>query len=212
MKPIKPLEEELQEYLGDWGFPAFESTENGHIRLDDNPKRYVYDFYMRVGLHMKRPTQVIMSCGKYLKMRKAEKWASFPLRDIDPGNPETTLYEETDWSSANLQLQAYQAQIYQGGNLGLVPAPTLPKPKRTWRPVMPSYGNSYGTAVASGPLTIPNGGYTTTYVGYGQLMGNMPTVWTTNAITSNQLSGLAKLPQAGSNLGLGLQPLLPRVK
>ena len=200
MKPIKPLEEELQEYLGDWGFPAFESTENGHIRLDDNPKRYVYDFYMRVGLHMKRPTQVIMSCGKYLKMRKAEKWASFPLRDIDPGNPETTLYEETDWSSANLQLQVYQAQIqayqYQGGIP--VSAPTLPKPKRTWRPVMPSYGGGY----------VPNGGY----VGYGQGIGQTPTVWTTNAITSNTPPGLANLQQAGSGLGLGLLPSLPRVK
>jgi hypothetical protein len=123
---IKALEEELIEYLGDWGWAAFESTEDGHIRLDDNPKKYPYDFYMRVGLHMKRPMQVIVSYGKYIRMRSAEQWAAFPLNDIDPANPETTLYADD-----NSRDQYYQ--MYQAG----IPIGNCMWPKRTWRPIMP---------------------------------------------------------------------------
>lgn len=99
MKPIKSLNEELLELMevaekeGHFSWEAFEGTDDGHLTFKGfGEEPYTYDFYMRVGTHMGQPRQAILSCGKFMKMRKAEKKEHWHLKQINPHKVSDSLY------------------------------------------------------------------------------------------------------------------------
>jgi hypothetical protein len=97
MPPIKTLEEAPVYILGDWTWEAFETIPDGHLRLAGNEvEPYCADFYMRVGLHLERPVQAIVSCGKFIRLRRDERWTMHFLNKIDPTDPYSSLYIDFD--------------------------------------------------------------------------------------------------------------------
>ncbi len=75
----------------DWG--RFEETFFGNRLLLVSPFR-LCRFSMRVGLHLRRPTQVIITQGTFIKMRPAKRFENLPLKTIDVNNPDGCLYED----------------------------------------------------------------------------------------------------------------------
>lgn len=98
MKPIKTLADELSDLVeiaeneGHFCWEAFEKRDDGHLVFHSLYKCYPYDFYLRVGLHMKQPRQAIMCCGKFIKMRKFETKPHWHLKDLNPHNLKDSLY------------------------------------------------------------------------------------------------------------------------
>lgn len=99
MKPIKALIDELLELVEiaekNWDFhwQLFEVRDDGHLTLNSlHDKPYTYDFYMRVGTHMGQPRQAIMSCGRFIKIRKYGTKELWKLNALDPSHPNTCLY------------------------------------------------------------------------------------------------------------------------
>jgi hypothetical protein len=82
---------------------TFEKIEDGSLMLED-PKReaaqddefadYRYTYYLRVGLHLRQPTQAIICRGNYIRMRHGKRWEGFisHLRKLDCKTPEMLLY------------------------------------------------------------------------------------------------------------------------
>jgi hypothetical protein len=89
MIPIETLEELIKDYT----WEDFEATEQGRILVVDRKWGSV-PYFMRVGLHLvNRPTQAIMSMGRFLRMRELGGiFGDLKLKKIDPANPNGCLY------------------------------------------------------------------------------------------------------------------------
>ena len=132
MKPIKSLTDELLELVevaekeGNFHWQLFEVRDDGHLQLDGFGKKpYTYDFYMRVGTHMGQPRQAIMSCGKFIKIRKYGVKEHWKLNTLDPNKPNTCFYY--------VQPSPYvQYQYAYGG--APTPAANPSGPTYTWDP------------------------------------------------------------------------------
>lgn len=119
----------------------FETEIDGEAQVDEDL------YWMRVGLHLNRPMQAIMTMGKFLKMKPASKWenGSWRLKVLDPKRgPDNCMYEYYDHSTKdnNRLLSTWKPQYvpmynpnqfaylqphpYQQGTLmGIGAAPTL---------------------------------------------------------------------------------------
>ena len=64
----------------------FEAQKDGNLRIGG------YIFSMRVGLHLKRPTQAIMGAGQFIKMRSAGNATGRTLKVLDPTMPDRCIY------------------------------------------------------------------------------------------------------------------------
>lgn len=81
---------------------AFEAMQDGVLLLKDQaqtvlPEEEELDtrewvFVMRVGVHLGRSTQAIMSCGHFIRLRKDDRWEGWPLNVLDPSNPDGCIY------------------------------------------------------------------------------------------------------------------------
>ena len=132
MKPIKSLTDELLELVevaekeGNFHWQLFEVRDDGHLQLDGFGKKpYTYDFYMRVGTHMGQPRQAIMSCGKFIKIRKYGVKEHWKLNTLDPNKPNTCFYY--------VQPSPYTQYYYAYGGAP-TPAANPSGPTYTWDP------------------------------------------------------------------------------
>ncbi len=64
----------------------FEAKQRGELVIGG------YTFAMRVGLHLKRPTQAIMAAGQFVRMRSAGNATGRDLKVLDPAMPGNCLY------------------------------------------------------------------------------------------------------------------------
>jgi hypothetical protein len=74
------------ENLNDHIWEDFEATKTGRLRIGGTW------FYMRVGLFMNRPTQVIQTHGEFVKMRLAPWYDKKDLHVLDASNNRACLY------------------------------------------------------------------------------------------------------------------------
>jgi hypothetical protein len=233
-----PSEATLTRILDYYDWPMFEARPTGNLRLSEwasipGGEELVsipptYDFYMRVGLHLGRPTQAIFSHGKFLRIRREKRFEGCDLKKIDPNKPDECLYEE--FQQAEPQLNLFPGALQGGANWGnIYPTVTstgltpLPMYSITsvcsWRPRSQLAGNPHVSAQWLQQYNYqPNQNYlnpypyTTGVVG-GQLTGNF-TLAATNIpipipipITVTQTAG-----GIGTLGGLGYAPQLPRIK
>ena len=99
--------EELHSLLKPYNWDDFEATQDGYLPIAQQPADPEgISFYMRVGLHMKRPMQVIIAEGNFVRMRVEKRWLEWQpqFKTIDPKNPKESLYEKI---SAAYQMQQY---------------------------------------------------------------------------------------------------------
>jgi hypothetical protein len=99
----RTFSEKLELLSQDLTWNQFEALPLAHIAVMDNDRHdsqagegcdpFHYDFYMRLGLYMGRPTQAIFSCGKFVRFRKPLlDFSAYPLVKIDPHDPQGSLY------------------------------------------------------------------------------------------------------------------------
>jgi hypothetical protein len=79
--------------LGDYTWTNFEKTKNGRLSIGGT------QFYMRVGLFMGRPTQVIQTHGEFVKMRLVKGYPKGNLQVLDPTNNKACLYHAEGWGT-----------------------------------------------------------------------------------------------------------------
>lgn len=228
-----PDEAILHRILNYYDWPVFEARPCGDLRLSEwssipggeeltaNPESH--QFYMRVGLHLGRPTQAIFSNGKFLRIRREKRFDGCDFKKIDPNKPDECLYEEYKETATYATYPQNLQGLYSQYGLppttwnttepltGQLPLPfpeqLLPAP--SWRP-----RNSYTNPYLS-PLGIHNYNQPAPYSGplYGQ--------WAANNLSTH---GNVQWPPQTVNLpttytvttgaasGLGYAPQLPRVK
>jgi len=76
----------LSEVLGDAPWTHFEQFIIGIAVFGG------IEFKMRIGLHMKRPTQAVMALGQFVKLRRANEYGRFKLKNLTPEAPDTCVY------------------------------------------------------------------------------------------------------------------------
>lgn len=205
MPDAHPLEDILHKLVEPKDWAEFEAVDDGHLSItDEEVDPFTYDFYMRVGLHMKQPMQVIVACGRFIRMRKADGYKGLELRDINPRKPDDCFYI-TDTSP----LSAYQLYAAQSVTM---------RPYKRWEPrpvqltgygqagqgmIQPFVGTQGGiqglvgavpNAAGNYPYQYPNQFPTTTF--------QQPT-WTSTITTTSPSTG---------GVGLGYSPILPGIK
>lgn len=232
-----PDEATLRRILDYYDWPVFEARPCGDLRLSEwssipdgeeltaNPESH--QFYMRVGLHLGRPTQAIFSNGKFLQIRREKRFDGCDFKKIDPNKPDECLYEEyketATYAAHPQSLQGLynqygmpQTTLTTTGPLaGQLPLPfpgqplTVPAPVFSWRP-RNSYTNPHLSTLGIHNYNQPAPNFSPLY-----------SQWTTNNLTS---LGNVQCPQQTVNLpttytvttvaasGLGYAPQLPRVK
>ncbi len=98
MRPI--THERLSEMIAAVPWGSLEKIDDGHFMMidtqsiDDEFGESVYDFYLRVGLHMGRPVQVVMANGNFMRFRGGMKWEAYPLKQLNPKKPLESLYSK----------------------------------------------------------------------------------------------------------------------
>jgi len=78
----------LRELIAHIHWDEFSKLNNGTIELQG------IQFKLRVGLHLGRPTQVIIAEGQFIRMRAAPEYADHELKVLDAKNPDNCLYEQ----------------------------------------------------------------------------------------------------------------------
>jgi hypothetical protein len=122
---------------------AFEAMPDGRLLLQDHAQtllkgeepvnQLLWVFEMRVGLHFERPVQAIMSCGHFIRMRSADVWAGWPLKKLDPEQPDSCLYPTTSTTQFSAQrgwqpnYSGLQGQI-SGATVWVGPSRQYPAP------------------------------------------------------------------------------------
>jgi hypothetical protein len=104
MKEDRMAVEKLARIAEDSDWAAFEVMTDGRLLLHDRAQTILPEeeglddrpwlFEMRVGLHLDRPTQAIMSCGHFVRIRRDERWGPYHtyLQVLDPAFPNRCLY------------------------------------------------------------------------------------------------------------------------
>lgn len=80
--------EQLREMIKGLSFKDFEKRASGNIY------KCGIRFHMRIGLHMRRPSQVIMACGKYVRIHPYQTALNNLIR-LNPEEPDSALYDNT---------------------------------------------------------------------------------------------------------------------
>ncbi len=165
--------EELHKLAEPYSWDDFEDTNDGHIKVPlGSTDPLGQSFYMRVGLHMKRPMQVLIAEGNFIRMRSEKRWPEWlpQFKQLDPKEPSGCIYQKSPWL-----YQMYQ-QYPQGAAYTGVPQHNSENTKE-WCPLMylaPTPSNVYVQAQPLPSITA------------AQLQGiqgiaNWPTQpWTTN--------------------------------
>ena len=211
MKPIKSLTDELLELVevaekeGNFHWQLFEVREDGHLQLDGFGKKpYTYDFYMRVGTHMGQPRQAIMSCGKFIKIRKYGVKEHWKLNTLDPNKPNTCFYY--------VQPSPYvQYQYAYGG--APTPAANPSGPTYTWDPAKAFPEYLVGGAQIAQWTQLPNintlGNYAQTLSGLQQAgvqhtgyQTSIPVTFIPTATTAGTVTSPGILGTIGNMLGV----------
>lgn len=223
MKPIKTLADELSELVeiaeneGHFCWEAFEKKDDGHLVFHSLYKCYPYDFYMRVGLHMKQPRQAIMCCGKFIKVRRFETKPHWQLKDLNPHDLKDSLYFVAGTGGYG-QLPPQGIWPNQQVTLGGIQTNYNP-PSYHWNPEKafpePSFGGPFYSGyqqqiptITTGTVTMPfntTGGIQwvspgSTYQGTGQAISSSTWTGLNQPATGIQAPGL--LGTIGSMFGL----------
>jgi len=177
---IEPLSlEELHSLLKPYNWDDFEATQDGYLPIAQQPADPEgISFYMRVGLHMKRPMQVIIAEGNFVRMRAEKRWPEWQpqFKTIDPKNPKESLYKKI---SVTYQVQQH---TYASGGPYKDPAEL----DKEWCPAVLYANTLYGGAGGGSAIStlyagsqqmlypgtmVPNTytgtGYITNYTSYG---------------------------------------------
>lgn len=163
MKPVRSLDDDLSDIRDLCEWKKFEDTDLGNLTII-NPERfwpesdqpYSYDCYLRVGLHMGQPTEAVMSCGRFIKMRKYNGDTQFfTLSKLDPRKPQDSLYGFTDFGySTGFSTPVFPPTGYtlQGIPLQTTMAPPAVTTRFHWNPAV-AYQHM---SSQWGALNVPN--------------------------------------------------------
>lgn len=201
MKPIKALIDELLELVevaeknGDFHWQLFEVRDDGHLTLNSlHDKPYTYDFYMRVGTHMGQPRQAIMSCGRFIKIRKYGTKEHWKLNTLDPIHPNTCLYY--------VQPSPYIYGTWQGQLGGTPTVAQTTAPQYVWDPAKSFHDYTTNMQYAQANIytqTIPNQlarwsgvQWQPNYTGCGGIMTTGTTTPCPVVVSSGNWTGLAQ--------------------
>lgn len=126
--------EKLARIVEDTPWDAFEATPDGRLLVMDRAQTILPEeedvdhrpwvFEMRVGLHLDRPTQAIMSCGHFIKLRRDNRWEQYRsfLGVLDPEHPNHCLYTAAGYNINWNPGAAYIDQTYQHYPVGVYAA------------------------------------------------------------------------------------------
>jgi hypothetical protein len=80
--------EQLDKLISHYDWSDFENDRLGIIPIPHPALLASIRFTMRVGLYFGEPTQAIMACGKFIRMRPAQGFdkKTYVLKELDPDN------------------------------------------------------------------------------------------------------------------------------
>ena len=144
--------EELHKLAEPYSWDDFEDTNDGHIKVPlGSTDPLGQSFYMRVGLHMKRPMQVLIAEGNFIRMRSEKRWPEWlpQFKQLDPKEPSGCIYQKSPWLYQNQTYYNQYAQMYQQYAYRGVPQHPNSENNKDWCPVMylnPTPSNVYAQA------------------------------------------------------------------
>lgn len=137
MRSIRSLADDIREISPKCNWEDFEPIPDGHKVISgdrlwpNSDQPYTYDCYLRVGLHLNRPTQAIMACGQFIKMRKydgsglIDQGVNVGYFKLDPRCPQHGLYQNTSPYAYNYATFGVGTTLTPSGtvSVGMMPQP-----------------------------------------------------------------------------------------